>query len=298
MKRMLAVTSTGLVAVLAALSLPGQPSRAGGTRGKIRIGLVETLSRGLPPALLRTVLEPFKAYLEEQTGLSGELVLGGDAPVLGKKLRDGQVQLAVFHGHEFGWAREKFPKLQALGVCDNKGRDARVVLVVRKDNSCACVADLKGKVVSLPRLNRAYCRLFAEKHCVCDAATPEKYYSRVLTPFAVEDGLNQVFTRRAACVVVDAMALEEYTKAHPARAKDLRTLKESEPFPGAVLACYEGNFPAENARKLQAGLLAAKDSPRGQKALKSLRVPGFESPSDDYFSALAAIVKAYPPPRK
>src|SRR5262249_15844710 len=155
---------------------------------------------------------------------SGELVLGGDALALGKKLRDDQVQLAVFHGHEYGWAKEKFPKLQALAVCAHKGRDSRVVLVVRKDCSCSDVPGLKGKVVSMPRLNRGYCRLFAEKHCVCDGATLEKHYSRVLTPFDIEDGLNQVVTRKASCVIVDAMALEEYTRANPARAKDLRTL--------------------------------------------------------------------------
>jgi ABC-type phosphate/phosphonate transport system substrate-binding protein len=78
----------------------------------------------------------------------------------------------------------------------------------------------------------------------------------------------------------------------------LRTLKESEPFPSGVLACYEGNLPAADARKLQAGLLAAKDNPRGQKALKSLRVSGFETLSDDYSSTLAAIIKAYPLPSK
>ena len=60
----------------------------------------------------------------------------------------------------------------------------------------------------------------------------------------------------------------------------------------------QGNFTAENARKLQTGLLAAREHPRGQKALKSLRVTGFETPSDEYSSALAAILKAYPPPGK
>jgi ABC-type phosphate/phosphonate transport system substrate-binding protein len=248
--------------------------------------------------LLHTALAPFRSFVEEQTGLTGEIVLGGDSIALGKKLHDDQVQLGVFHGHEFAWAQTKYPKLEALVVCAIKGRDSRVVLVVRKDSKYRSVADLRGKVASLPRMNRGYCRLYFEKHCVCPGMTPEKYYARILMPFDIEDGLNHVVTRKSACAIVDALALEEYGKAFPARARYLRVLQESDPFPGGVLACYNGRFPAAEARRLQGALVAAKDTEKGKKALRSLRLIGFVAPPEDHATTLETILKAYPPPGK
>ena len=245
--------------------------------------------------LLHTVLGPFKGFMEQQSGLSGEVVMGGDPLALAQKLRDSEVQLGVFHGHEFAWAQMKYPKLQALVVCVNKTRDCKVHFVVRTDCPAKTVADMRGKVAALPRLNKAYCRLFFERRCVPAGTTPEKFYSRVQTPFDIDDGLDQVVTRKATCAVVDAVSLEEYGKANPARAKTLRTLLESEPFPGGILGCYEGKLNAATAQRLQAGLIAARDNPQGQKALRALRVTGFEAPSDEQAVSLTEIVKLYPP---
>jgi hypothetical protein len=42
--------------------------------------------------------------------VSGELVPCGDADNLGRQLMDDKVQLGVFHGIEFAWARQKYPE--------------------------------------------------------------------------------------------------------------------------------------------------------------------------------------------
>src|SRR4051794_3507776 len=76
----------------------------------MRIGMVSTLFNDIPPTLIDFVGGPFKALMKEFTGLDGQLKVGGDAFDVGRKLMDKNLDLAVFHGFEFGWARQKFPE--------------------------------------------------------------------------------------------------------------------------------------------------------------------------------------------
>src|SRR5215471_12913590 len=103
-----------IVAVLpAALLLLWPTSRAaeGDARG-IRIGLVRTLFRDTPASLVDVLSQPLKTLMQSQTGMSGELSLAGDAFDLSRKLKEHTVQLGVFHGFEFAWARQRNPGLK------------------------------------------------------------------------------------------------------------------------------------------------------------------------------------------
>ncbi|MFO0926257.1 MAG: PhnD/SsuA/transferrin family substrate-binding protein [Gemmataceae bacterium] len=295
---MTTVAAAGCLALLIAVSLPGPTSGANNNLSSLRIGLVDTLGQGIPRALVFNVLSPFKSLMEEQTGLTSEIVSGGDAVGLAAKLRDDKVQLAVFHGHEFAWAKLADPKVRAMALCVNRGPTMRAVLVVRKDSRHTTTADLRGKTVNLAKLNRAHCRLFLERRCVRPGMTPAAFFGRLNTPLDIFDSLDGVVAGRAAAAVVDATSLEDYARTSPGRARSLRVLTESEPFPCGVLACYEGKLPAGEIKRIQEGLLSAGDSARGKEVLKALRITGFELPPDDHDAALTAIAKAYPPVEK
>ena len=79
MKRMLAVTSTGLVAVLAALSLPGPPSRAGSASEEPKAG---NSGKGDADAsgTATTEAEGGEAGSEVGNGVGGAVGGGGGAP--------------------------------------------------------------------------------------------------------------------------------------------------------------------------------------------------------------------------
>lgn len=295
MKRIVAVASLAMMALLAAWLVPGRPCQANANPGIIRIGLIDTLGQGIPRVLVHNVLTPFKELMEEQTSLSSEIVSGGDAHGLAQKLQDDKVQLGVFHGHEYAWAQMKYPKLQTIALCVNKEQLLKAVLVVRKSAGYDSPQSLRGKVISVAKLNRAHCRLYLERRCVRPGSTPEKTFSRVLAPLEVFESLDSVMNGRAAAAVVDAVSLDEYREAFPGRARYLRVLSESEPFPCGVLACYEGKISEGQLKKIRDGLLSARETPRGREVLKSLRITGFELPPEDHADTLSAIVQAYPP---
>lgn len=298
MKRMIHAAAVGCLALLVAVSLPGPTSRAGNNLDTLRIGLVDTLGQGIPRALVFNVLSPFKALMEEQTGLTSEIVSGGDAAALAERLRDDKVQLGVFHGHEYAWAKMIDPKLRAMALCVNRVPTLQAVVVVRKDSRYTSTAELRGKTVNLAKLNRAHCRLYLERRCVRPGTTLATFFGRVNMPLDIFDSLDGVTNGRAAAAVVDVASMEDYSRTYPGRARYLRVLSESELFPCGVLACYEGKLPAGEVKRIQDGLLAAGESARGKEVLKALRITNFELPPADHDAILTAIAKAYPPVEK
>src|SRR5437588_84039 len=100
-----------LLALLAAALLL-LPARRGARAGDddeqapaapVKIGMVNTLFRDVPHPLMMAMMSPFGSLMKAMTGVTGELVPGGDPAELGQKLASDQVHLAVFHGIEFAW---------------------------------------------------------------------------------------------------------------------------------------------------------------------------------------------------
>jgi ABC-type phosphate/phosphonate transport system substrate-binding protein len=293
-----AAMTAALLSPFAAL----RPAPAGQEKAPstVRLGLVDTLYHGTPEAIMQIGMRPLKAILEEQTGATGQVLAGGGVEELARRLKDDKVQLAVFHGVEFAWAREKQPTLKPLVIAVNQTRDARAELVVRKDARLAGPADLKGQAVALPRLSHQHCELFLERRCVPAGGTPEKYFSRVTAPGSDEDALDDVVDGGVQAAVVDTAFLEAYRKDKPGRAAKLKTLLASEAFPGAILviAYNPGVLDDKQLERFRDGMADAQSTDKGRQFLKLCRVTAFEAPSDDFEQTLADAAKAYPPPGK
>jgi ABC-type phosphate/phosphonate transport system substrate-binding protein len=285
-----------LLGILTGLALPAVGLQAETSTGVVKIGLVETITRGIPLSWTQIVMRPFKVLMEAQTALSSEVVSGGDAFALARDLHEDKVQVAVFHGHEYAWAKQKYSNLKIIALCVNRYQQAKVYLVVRSDSAARAVADLKGKKIAVPRMGRAPCRLYLERRCVAPGTTPEKFYARVETPFATLDALEDLVDGEVAAAVVDTVGLEDYRKHHAARARRLRCLAESEPFLCGVIAYHAGRFSEEKVARFRAGLLEAKSTAQGRSTLKALRLTAFELPPANHDALLDAIARAYPPP--
>ena len=282
---------------LACLVGPPRQAHAGKTRSNVvRIGLVETLFRDTPEPMVQVMMRPFKSLLQEQTGMVGQLVSGGDAEALGRSLKNDRVQLGVFHGFEFAWARIKNPDLKPLLIAVNRDRVLRAHLVVRRDSKFTTPGDLRKRSVALPRLSREHCRLFFERRCVQPGMTPEQFFARVHTPDDIEDALDDVVDGNVHAAVVDAVSLDNFRKFKPGRAAKLRTLLRSEPFPCAVVAYQRGALSEDLLRRLKAGLIAARNDPRGKQLLAMSRITCFEAVPANYEGQLEDIARAYPPP--
>lgn len=277
------------------------PAASGGPAAQqsvVRIGLVGSMFRDTPEPLIQVMIRPLKSLLEGQTGVTGQVIPGADAETLGRQLKDDQVQLGIFHGFEFAWARLKNPGLKPLLIAVHERRFLTALLVVRKDCPAADPADLHGKVVALPRLSREHCRMFLERRCTRPGCTAKKSFAEVTAPADIEDALDAVVDGQAAAAIVDGVGMQGYAREKPGRARKLRTLRESEPFPCAVVAYQPGVLDEGLLERFRDGMIAAKASPRGRQLLDMCRISSFETVPADYEQMLNDIAKAYPPAAK
>jgi ABC-type phosphate/phosphonate transport system substrate-binding protein len=273
---------------------PGESAAPGGR--VIRVGLIGTLFRNMPEPVMQVAMRPFKSLLEDHTGMTGELVAGGDANYLAALLKEGKVQFGVFHGVEFAWARQNNPALRPLIVAVNGRPAMHAVVLVPEESKAATCADLKGKAVGLPADSREHCRLFFDRRCAAPGCCPDQFFGRVLAPRDVGEALDDLVDGKTDALVVDGLTLEAYRKLKPGRAARLRTLLRSEAFPAAVVAYHPGALSEDLLTRFRDGLLAAGSTRRGRRLLAMCRITAFQAVPDNYDEMLKDIAKAYPPP--
>jgi len=260
----------------------------------VRIGLVASLFRDQPESLIVALMKPFGALVEAQTGLRGQLVTGGQATELGKLLESDKVQLAVFHGVEFGWARQKYPALRPLVVAINQEPYLRALLVVRQDNPARTWQDLSGRTLAMPRGSRDHCHLYLEHCCRCAGRTPAKLFKCRTTPPNSEEALDDVVDREADAVVVDELAFESFQHRKPGRASALKVLARSAVFPAAVVAYHPGALTDEQLAHFRNGMLSANQSALGRQLMTLWKLTAFIDVPHDYEETLKGILKIYP----
>ena len=82
----------------------------------VRVGIMRTVFRDACRLSIAAQLQPIKALMDAQTGLDSQLSVVNDSDELGAALMYGKVDFGVFYGHEFAWARQKYPELKPLVV--------------------------------------------------------------------------------------------------------------------------------------------------------------------------------------
>jgi ABC-type phosphate/phosphonate transport system substrate-binding protein len=259
----------------------------------IRVGVAGSVFRDTPAPLVNMMMKPLKSLLETQTGVNGDMVAGTDALSLGNQLADDKVQLAVFHGFEFAWVKQKHPDLKPLIVCVCPAPCYKANVIVLKDSKAKDVAALKGLKVALPPHTREHCHLFLERQC---GEAPCKFFSDVSHPENIEEALDNVVDGLVDATVVDGTCLDNYAERKPGRFAKLKTLIQSEAFPFSVVACNPANFNEDAQKRFRDGLINAAQSRKGQQLLTICRITGFEKVPDDFEKELKDIAKSYPPP--
>jgi ABC-type phosphate/phosphonate transport system substrate-binding protein len=287
-----------LVAGLAGL-VTGRPAAGEDPKGgKITIGLTDTLFRDNLEARSEKAARPFKSLLESQTGLSGEVVPNLKPEDLARQLKDGKLQLAIFQGFEFAWAREKDPDLKPLMIAVNQKPHLLATVVVRDNSGAASLADLKGKTIAAPRRAREHCQLFLDRRCEALGKPPREVFAKVLTPAAAEEAVDAVVNGQVDAALTDAIFLDWYEKHKPARFARLKVVEKSAVFPAVAIVYRAGALDDATLGKLHKGMLSAKDNPRGVELMTLCQMTSFEPVPDDYDKLLTEIAKKYPAPGK
>jgi ABC-type phosphate/phosphonate transport system substrate-binding protein len=288
------VVAAGLAGTVLILPAAGEEVKT----SPVRVGLTGSLFRDTPEGLVKTMMRPFQSLMESQTGLPGELVPGIKSDDLGQRLKDDKLQLAVYQGFEFAWAREKMPELKPLMIAVNHDKDLHAYVVVREEGGPAKLGDLQGKTIAIPRRTREHCHLFLERHCEALGKCPKEFFGKVLTPFSAEEAVDAVVNGQVDAALADGCFLAWYEKHKATRYGKLKLLLKSEVFPAAVIAYYAHALDDATLRRFREGMLSAKDNPRGVQLMTLCQMTSFEPVPDDYDKVCKDIIKAYPPPGK
>lgn len=278
-------------AVLTTPPLDAQPAAA----GPVRIGMIRTLFRDTPEGVILTLTRPLRGLMEAQTGMQGEWKVVRDAATAAKLLASGQMQIAVLHSFEYGWARQANPKIRPLAVASRLAKDNRFAVVVRQDGPVKATGDLKGTRVAIPLGSKEPALLFLEVKC-CAASTCEEHFKETVSALDPAEALGLVVDRDAEAALVDKPALDAYLKAKPKHADVLKVLAVSEEFPTGVLVYQEGSLTDDALRRFRDGLFGAATTAKGKELLKMMKLGGFDPVPANYDAEVEELLKTYPAP--
>jgi ABC-type phosphate/phosphonate transport system substrate-binding protein len=290
------------MALVAALCLIGSALATEKDEGrapeKVRIAVVRSFFRDIPEPLVQPLIEPFRALMMAQTGVNSEIVPTQDALQLARDLAENKIQVVLFHGFEFAWAKQAHPELRPLMIAISHKTDLRACLMTRTDGSIRTVADLKGKSLALPKMTQEHCWLYMERACRNCGQAELKDFLSLTHPRDAEIALDDLTDGKTQAALVDNVAWDSYRQRKPARANRLKLVQESEAFPAAVIAYRAGTLDKPTVKRFQDSLLEGQHNALGRQLLTLWKVTSLELAPANFDATLEKTLKAYPPPEK
>ena len=277
--------------VLVALAAP--PGRAGDPE-VYRVGIARSAFRDVAGALLPFAGRPLQDLVKVQTGLDGQVTLDSEWAAVVRDLDDGKLHLGVLQGHEYAWAREKYPDLRPLVCSMNRTKEVLAFLIVRHDSEAVRLSEVKGRRLVLATRLKDHARMFLEKQQAVERGG--RGFPSVAKVDTVHEAIQQVAAGDADLTVADHAAWKSFQKLHPGSSRNLKVLGKAEEFPPAVFVYKKGGINEAALKQLRDGFLTAHQTAKGARLLGLIRVEKFDVVPAGYEEAVAACLKAYPAP--
>jgi ABC-type phosphate/phosphonate transport system substrate-binding protein len=282
-----------LILAACLMLLPGSlPAREDSSK-LLLIGTSESLSAGETPAAAQAGLKMLTTFIKYETGRDNKILAQKNWRILARKLEDGKLELGVFPGDEFAWAKKKYPRLHALALGINGERYPVAFVVTRKDSKAGGFTDLRKQDVALSRTAPSFVHAFLRKQC---GTRPDSYFSKIKIRDTAEDALDDVFDGKVGAAVVERASLLEYRHRKPGRFRQVKEVARSKPFPPMVVAYHSDNLDEASLRQFRKGLVAAVRKERGRMMLTLFRLSRFEPVPTDFTKVLTTTQISYPPP--
>lgn len=280
------------------LVLAAAPAATAADPATIRLGLVQSMFRDVPPSFVTSVQGPFRDVFKRQTGMAGELELCPDWEALSNRIKDGTLSAGVLHGFEFAWAKRANPDLQPLIVSrpHESRMTACIVVNAASEKKITQPGQLVGPSLVISKGLKAHVHLYYEH-------LRKGFPANVLQPAGpakgtAEDALSAVLAGEADAALVDYAAVSGYQALRPGAAKNIKILCESDQFPVSVLAVKKGIVDENTMKLIREGLTQAHKSSEGKMMMMLWNLKGFAEVPKDYDAQLDKIAKSYPPPAK
>jgi ABC-type phosphate/phosphonate transport system substrate-binding protein len=237
-------------------------------------------------------------FIKSETGFENEVTPLSSYRELAEQLDRGKLQIGVFAGFEFAWAKEQYPELRPLALAINEFPNQYVHIVTRRDDAAKDFAGLQGQTFALPWVKPGHVQFFVDQQLLSQGKEGKQFFSRITAPENQEDALDDVVDGAVQAAAVDRVSLSAYRRRKPGRFDQLKEVAKSPALPASVVAYREGNLDKQTLQRLQDGLFGARNKQEGQRLLTLFRLTGFEAPADSFDRQLTETRKAYPPPAK
>jgi len=283
-------------AAIVAFCTLGQTGQAASERQPpLKIGIVKTLFRGMPENLVRASLRPFALVAEAQTGLQVEMTTESSGMELARSIESGELDLGIFQGIEFAWARARDPNLQPLMVATYGSLELGSCLIARSDSKLKSIENLAGGSLAIPIDSRLHCHLYLERLVARSGADDAKrFFKDVRMPANAEEALDDVVDHSRPAALIDKVAWACYQRLKPSRAAELKVISESESFPASVVVFRSGRVSTPTLELLQKGMLKADKQPLGRQLLTLWKLTGFIEVPRNYLPITESIIRTYP----
>jgi ABC-type phosphate/phosphonate transport system substrate-binding protein len=241
-------------------------------------------------------LDALRSLIKDTTGLDVEIERQNGWRQLANEMAKGRLELGIFRGYEFAWAKEKNDHLKPLVLANSGHRYPVLSIMVRRDNPAKDFAGLQGQSLAIPDIGQRDLRLFIDRSCKANGKSPEAFFSKISSPHNVEDALDDVVDGQVQAIVVDQQVLEAYRRRKPGRFDQLKEIVRSPPFPPTVIAYDKRTLDEATVRQFRDGLLHGVAKDKEDLVLGLFHWKGFESVPADFDQVLAETRKTYPAP--
>jgi len=283
-----------MIAVAMVIALDPSVSTAGDDQ-LYRIAIAKSAIREVPQDLLPFAGDSLQELMKARTGLNGKVTLDHEWSALVRNLNDGELELGVLQGHEYAWAKQKYPDLQALVCSIERPKEVMAYLLVRHDCKAANLTDLKGGKLVLATTLKDHARLFLEKRQGVEMG--KESFGTVAKTDTVHEAIHKVIAEEFDVTAADHASWNYFQKLYPGAAKNLKVIAKSEEFPSAVLVYKKGHVDEVALKKLRDGLVSAHETTKGARMMAMMRIEKFVDVPDSFEATVATCLKAYPTPR-
>ncbi len=297
-------TVTGVVLVLPwparpAAAQPATADRRPPLQLRLYASLVAGVSERRAQAATKPLIDlvsanvdyPVESGIEKGTGPEGVLAFG-------KKLDDGVVHVGTVWGLEYGWIRQKYPKIKPMAIAANGNRAPwRSQLMVRRQDNPPSLAPLKGKKLAEFKYMSLMDRLILDDMLVQAKQDPRDFFALQVPRASVKEALLAVKNGQADCVMVNVADFTREANNQPKVAQALMAVKVSQPYPGGVLVGRVDRVEHLQRGlwgKVQTELLRCRDTAEGAMLADFWRFDLLERPDDKYLEQVDEAARKFP----